>query len=395
MANLKEAEFGGADLANADLTGADLTGASLVGAYMVGAKLDGEMVSTKPYASDDISEVEETVYVEDTVNPKSIPGTEEIAIATRRDFEETTPVMPSVISDNNELEDIKEVAVAKNEQSVEKTGGSVPGESIAAPEAKSSPVIKEVLIQDSEPSFESVKQVPVVTATTVAVATSDDSPVVEKVTVEEKPISAVVTEDVVIEPSIADSIVQEEIVEQEDTDAIIEEIFSSEEATEKVDTAKDVAVQETVTPQVIEEEPVVTEVLSQAEVVQETIAKLEAVALPDKVMMNIERLKDSNNCYGCDLSGANLSGENLDSADLEGANLVSTILTGADLEGANLKGAILTNADLSGANLSGADLYKADLSGADLTGTILEETLLDDAEMTGVKGYQPTLLLIQ
>ena len=54
---------------------------------------------------------------------------------------------------------------------------------------------------------------------------------------------------------------------------------------------------------------------------------------------DLQKLKDTNKCIQCDLSGANL-------------------------EGAYLKGAILLEADLSGANLEGA-------KGADLNGAIL------------------------
>ena len=103
---------------------------------------------------------------------------------------------------------------------------------------------------------------------------------------------------------------------------------------------------------------------------------------------NIERLLDTNQCYGCNLTGANLTGENLEDADLEGADLSNALLQNADLEGANLKGANLSGADLSGADLSKADLYKAVLTDADLTNANLENTLLDDADLSGVKGYQ-------
>ena len=61
--NLREATFGGADLAGADLQGADLRGTSLTGAYLQGTLLDGELVQTTPYADEQISGIEETVYV--------------------------------------------------------------------------------------------------------------------------------------------------------------------------------------------------------------------------------------------------------------------------------------------------------------------------------------------
>ena len=318
-ANLKEAQFGGADLANADLTGADLTGASLVGAYLVGAKLDGEMVATKPYASDDISEVEEEVYVEDTVKPKSIPATEEIAIGTRRDFEETAPVLPPVTHITKEVQETTEVVIGSDAQDQqENTTGSVPGESIAAPAAKSSPVIQNVLIQDPAPDSETVVTDEEKTATTVS------------------PEKIVLIEDEIVSTTV----IEEEVIEKQ----IIEEEGASKETVEEVtvDTPvtgnveeKPEMVEEVVTHQVNEEDPVIANVISQVTAIEETIA----VTVPEKVMLNIERLLDTNICDGCDLSGVNLSGENLESADLEGANLLNAILSGIDLEGANLKGA--------------------------------------------------------
>jgi len=68
------------------------------------------------------------------------------------------------------------------------------------------------------------------------------------------------------------------------------------------------------------------------------------------------KLKETNRCSGCDLSGANFRNANLENAVLRGANL-----KGADLNGANLIGA-----DLNGANLIGADLGNAILLNSDI-----------------------------
>ena len=65
---------------------------------------------------------------------------------------------------------------------------------------------------------------------------------------------------------------------------------------------------------------------------------------------DLQKLKYTNKCKSCDLSGANLH-----SADLSNANLKGAILT-ADLEGAFLNGAILSGANLKGANLEDAIL---------------------------------------
>ena len=69
---------------------------------------------------------------------------------------------------------------------------------------------------------------------------------------------------------------------------------------------------------------------------------------------DLDRLKKTNECAGCDLSGANLGNTDLFGANLEGANLKRANLRGANLGGANLKWAKLTEADLSDANIDGA-----------------------------------------
>ena len=103
---------------------------------------------------------------------------------------------------------------------------------------------------------------------------------------------------------------------------------------------------------------------------------------------DLEKLKSTGDCSGCDLSevflqGADLSDANLNgailfAADLSGANLTWADLTGANLSDANLYGANLTGANLAGANLVGAELRGANLTGADLTGTIFCYTKMLD-----------------
>lgn len=77
--------------------------------------------------------------------------------------------------------------------------------------------------------------------------------------------------------------------------------------------------------------------------------------------------QSAQNCPGCNLAHAKLSGQTLIGANLQGANL-----TEADLSHANLR-----RANLRGANLYRADLRQADLAGADLTGANLSEALRD------------------
>lgn len=69
---------------------------------------------------------------------------------------------------------------------------------------------------------------------------------------------------------------------------------------------------------------------------------------------NIEKLRSTNACAGCDLFGAELQGLQAPKADLTGANLSEATLYGANLAGANLTGATLDDANLAMANLEGA-----------------------------------------
>ncbi len=79
---------------------------------------------------------------------------------------------------------------------------------------------------------------------------------------------------------------------------------------------------------------------------------------------DLEKLRTTQSCEGCNLRGANLSSANLSWADLSGADLTGANLRGANLSGANLSGARLGDAVLSDANLSRANLREANLGGA-------------------------------
>ena len=105
---------------------------------------------------------------------------------------------------------------------------------------------------------------------------------------------------------------------------------------------------------------------------------------PEKIQANLNKLKSTNACSGCDLTevkligfdlkNVNLSGfANLSRVDLTNANLVNGNLTGAGLTGANLTGANLTGTNLTGANLTGANLTEVILKGATMIGAILTD----------------------
>lgn len=92
------------------------------------------------------------------------------------------------------------------------------------------------------------------------------------------------------------------------------------------------------------------------------------------------RLKQTQACTGCDLSGGDLRWANVYAAELGGApNLVNAMLDDADLSGANLYGANLEGTKLRGADLGGATLSWASLLGADLTGANIEGARFDGA----------------
>ncbi|EKD34241.1 MAG: hypothetical protein ACD_75C02423G0017 [uncultured bacterium] len=102
---------------------------------------------------------------------------------------------------------------------------------------------------------------------------------------------------------------------------------------------------------------------------------------------NLEKLKKTNSCRGCDLSGLTLNRMNLAGADLEGADFSMAKFFLTNLAGANLK-----NSNLKGATFGGSDLGEADLRGADLRGTSLDGAYLGgtrlDGEFVTAKPYE-------
>ncbi len=103
----------------------------------------------------------------------------------------------------------------------------------------------------------------------------------------------------------------------------------------------------------------------------------------------VEKLKNTRECPGCNLSGAELAHANLQRAHLNGANLQKANLAGADLRSAKLVRANLNEANLAGANLQRANLYHATLSGANLKGANLHMAIFMGANFSGAKGLSP------
>jgi uncharacterized protein YjbI with pentapeptide repeats len=139
-----------------------------------------------------------------------------------------------------------------------------------------------------------------------------------------------------------------------------------------------------------------TEILPETTVINEsgTTSTVYPVALPvESVSANVARLLQTNECIGCNLTGAvlkdanlqaaNLENANLQNADLERANLQQTNLLGANLQGADLGKVNIAGANLENANLFDADLEKANLQGANLQGANLEGADLQKTNLLG------------
>jgi uncharacterized protein YjbI with pentapeptide repeats len=93
-----------------------------------------------------------------------------------------------------------------------------------------------------------------------------------------------------------------------------------------------------------------------------TLLSFAAITLHAADTAQVEQLKNTRACSGCDLTDAQLGGLQLQRSDLTAANLSGAHLYMANLRNANLTGASLVGADLTAANLEGAK--GADLSGA-------------------------------
>lgn len=99
---------------------------------------------------------------------------------------------------------------------------------------------------------------------------------------------------------------------------------------------------------------------------------------------DIAQLTETGICKGCDLSGADLTGQHLIGADLREADLTGATLAYANLEGADLTGALLVNTDLSNAFLTNALLDDAVISNVDLSDSTLIYTSMEDTEVNNV-----------
>lgn len=88
-----------------------------------------------------------------------------------------------------------------------------------------------------------------------------------------------------------------------------------------------------------------------------------------------QRLLETRQCPGCDLSNVDLSMAHLAGADLSRSNLSGAMLRGANLAAANLARANLRGTAFLAANLVGANLNEADLTNAGLGANLTNASL--------------------
>lgn len=105
---------------------------------------------------------------------------------------------------------------------------------------------------------------------------------------------------------------------------------------------------------------------------------------------HVKQLIETNRCERCDLSEADLHGQNLFEAKLAGANLRDANLRDATLTGADLSAARLGGSHMEGATLIGAKIgrykdNKGEWKGAGLEYTHLERANLTDADLKGAE----------
>ncbi len=345
--DLRGTIFGGADLSDADLRGADLRGTSLDSSYHQGAQFDGEFVATKPYEDDSVSEVEKEVFVADTAKPKQSPETTDVKLGDPPEIAKTPPP---------EKGEEKPAAIVERNDEASKDAVLVSG---VAPAAKKLAPVQQAIVETPAPeektaevkivpSVQGKKEEPKVLATPEVISGKKPAVNVPEKTV--KPLAAAQVETEkekqdAAEPAVLKKIAQPSQPKAEEKPAILSRVGS------------------------LSQDPAAVK------------AKEE----------NLKMLLDTSRCFGCDLSGLDLSGKNLSGADLEKANLSGCNLEKIDLDKANLKGAQFVKANMRRASVQKADFYKADLSGADLTEAKVKEAMFDNAKIETAIGLNEAM----
>ncbi len=349
--NLRGTVFGGTDLSDADLRGADLRGTSLDSSYYQGARFDGEFMAAKPYDEVGETEVAKEVFIADPVKPKQNPETREVKVSDRSD-QEASPSKVSAVSE------VKPEVVPVKPQEIQKDRQTSEPASLAPPPA--------------------AKKVAPVQQAIVDVSTQDENIATAQaavpVQINEKSIK-----QVPVEAKIATPVAKPTVNEPE----------------QNIQGTKSVTTPQTPTTAEAKKEPGVEPGATLLAKKNERESAPQTMILKPSAgktqQDNLARLLDKNRCYGCDLSGLDLSGKNLVGADLEKANMTGCNLEKVDLTKANLKSALLVRANLRLANLKNADFYKADLTGADLTGAKVVGATFDSAQSASAVGLKDAI----
>jgi uncharacterized protein YjbI with pentapeptide repeats len=98
---------------------------------------------------------------------------------------------------------------------------------------------------------------------------------------------------------------------------------------------------------------------------------------------DLEKVKNTNRCEECDLTGADMAGSVMNDVRLANAKIAGAKMAGADLSSGDLSGADLSGADLSRADLSYTNLWHARLPKANLSGGRLIGARLQGADLSG------------
>jgi uncharacterized protein YjbI with pentapeptide repeats len=101
--------------------------------------------------------------------------------------------------------------------------------------------------------------------------------------------------------------------------------------------------------------------------------------------INLKKLRATLSCRGCNLTEADLEGENLIGADLSNAILIDVNFKGSNLAKVDFSGAILIRGDLSGADVRKVNFTEADLTDANLTNAALKNVIFSDTILCNTK----------
>jgi uncharacterized protein YjbI with pentapeptide repeats len=382
-ASLRGARLGGTDLADADLRGADLRGAMLDGAYLTGALMDGAVLDKAQQDPDLNEKIVEKIDTPEEAEPKEVMDQKKVAFIG----DEQRPAGAGTLQSGQKPLPVKTVAPVKTV--------SIDG-AAQKPEEPSPDVPQSSQTQAQEPV--SANESGVRTAPAAMTDTGQEPTPSADISAASEPAEVEPVAAEAPRPSIPEQTSpqpDQAVAKTPGTGELVSEQTLSPE-TDKTSLAGPASAAASADPAAATGTALSAASSAQIAPQPEEAGGVLAQESPaDPTLLLVEKLLDTNRCYGCDLAGVNLQGENLDKADLEGADLSGAQLEGVDFAGANLKNVSFRGANLRNVDLRKADLYKADLSNADLSGARLEGAQLDEANFDGSVGYQPVLVPVQ